>query len=151
MGHHARRGDGSRTVTDDEREALRARIRRTNRDSSGDRSGKRGPLARFLARVLPPTGRRRKRRHRHHDAAPAEVPEQPPRRHPLPVHRSPYAAEHARTTLDGPLARPYLLAYERDNRQAIRRLALELALDGVDIGPTVIHGVRPFSRSVEAP
>ncbi|MGW8374347.1 hypothetical protein [Streptomyces sp. ODS28] len=42
--------------------------------------------------------------------------------------------------LDGdasPLVRPYLVAYE----QAERRTALSLALDGVDVGPWVIHGV----------
>ncbi|MCZ1009047.1 hypothetical protein [Streptomyces lydicus] len=41
-------------------------------------------------------------------------------------------------TLDdpGPLVRPYLLAYE----QCARRAALALALDGIDVGPWVIHG-----------
>ncbi|MET9292769.1 hypothetical protein [Streptomyces sp. NPDC003077] len=35
-----------------------------------------------------------------------------------------------------PLVRPYLLAHE----QQARRRALALALDGIDIGPWVIHG-----------
>ncbi|MFF4280305.1 hypothetical protein ACFY0Z_16105 [Streptomyces kronopolitis] len=35
-----------------------------------------------------------------------------------------------------PLVRPYLLAYE----QHARRAALALALDGIDVGPWVIHG-----------
>ncbi|MFJ2764696.1 hypothetical protein [Streptomyces prasinus] len=42
----------------------------------------------------------------------------------------------------GPLVRPYLLAHERRQRQQARRTALVLALDGVDIGPWVIHGHR---------
>ncbi|WP_344320524.1 hypothetical protein [Streptomyces macrosporus] len=37
-----------------------------------------------------------------------------------------------------PLVRPYLIAYE----QYERRRALVSALDGVDVGPSVIHGVR---------
>ncbi|MBR7678254.1 hypothetical protein [Streptomyces daliensis] len=36
----------------------------------------------------------------------------------------------------GPLVRPYFLAHERQER----RTALALALDGVDVGPWVIHG-----------
>ncbi|MFJ8675531.1 hypothetical protein [Streptomyces sp. NPDC093589] len=36
----------------------------------------------------------------------------------------------------GPLVRPYLLAYEQQER----RTALALALDGIDVGPWVIHG-----------
>ena len=41
-------------------------------------------------------------------------------------------------TLDdpGPLVRPYLLAHE----QQAQRAALALALDGIDVGPWVIHG-----------
>lgn len=37
-----------------------------------------------------------------------------------------------------PLVRPYLLAHEQHQR----RTALALALDGIDIGPPVIHGHR---------
>ncbi|OEU96344.1 hypothetical protein [Streptomyces oceani] len=44
----------------------------------------------------------------------------------------------------GPLVRPYLLAWERQER----RTALELALDGVDTGPWVIHGHRVGSPVV---
>ncbi|MFP1625783.1 hypothetical protein ACLB9X_11545 [Streptomyces sp. 5K101] len=36
----------------------------------------------------------------------------------------------------GPFVRPYLVAHEQQER----RNALELALDGVDVGPWVIHG-----------
>ncbi|GAA3393890.1 hypothetical protein [Streptomyces roseoviridis] len=36
----------------------------------------------------------------------------------------------------GPLVRPYLVAHE----QRDRRIALALALDGIDVGPWVIHG-----------
>ncbi|MFG2532649.1 hypothetical protein [Streptomyces sp. NPDC048516] len=59
--------------------------------------------------------------------------------------RNPSAVRHPRTAasadapvLDGPspLVRPYLLAYE----QHARRAALALALDGIDVGPWVIHG-----------
>jgi hypothetical protein len=42
----------------------------------------------------------------------------------------------------GPLVRPYLLAHERRQQQAERRAALVLALEGIDIGPWVIHGHR---------
>ncbi|MHC0429420.1 hypothetical protein ACX6XY_04405 [Streptomyces sp. O3] len=40
--------------------------------------------------------------------------------------------------LDGPspLVRPYLLAHEQHER----RTALALALDGIDVGPWIIHG-----------
>lgn len=41
--------------------------------------------------------------------------------------------------------RPYLVAFERqqkENRQRERRRALLLALDGIDVGPRVIHGVK---------
>ncbi|SFJ80660.1 hypothetical protein [Streptomyces pini] len=37
-----------------------------------------------------------------------------------------------------PLVRPYVVAYEQQER----RRALALALDGIDVGPPVIHGVR---------
>jgi hypothetical protein len=65
-----------------------------------------------------------------------------------PAPRSPYGLD---TPLDGSavaLVRPYLVAYEqREQRreralQRERRRALLLALDGVDVGPDVIHGVR---------
>lgn len=36
------------------------------------------------------------------------------------------------------LVRPYVIAHE----QRMRRRALELALDGIDVGPRVIHGHR---------
>ena len=38
--------------------------------------------------------------------------------------------------------RPYLVAHE----QRMRRRALVLALDGIDVGPSVIHGHRVGSR-----
>ncbi len=46
--------------------------------------------------------------------------------------------------------RPYLIAHE----QRMRRRALVLALDGIDVGPQVIHGHRvgePVVRRVSAP
>ncbi|MFE1749136.1 hypothetical protein [Streptomyces anandii] len=42
----------------------------------------------------------------------------------------------------GPLVRPYLLAHEREQQQTERRAALVLALEGIDIGPWIIHGHR---------
>ncbi|MFI2509517.1 hypothetical protein [Streptomyces sp. NPDC018972] len=42
----------------------------------------------------------------------------------------------------GPLVRPYLLAHERQQQQLERRAALVLALEGIDIGPWIIHGHR---------
>ncbi|GGZ13382.1 hypothetical protein [Streptomyces poonensis] len=41
-----------------------------------------------------------------------------------------------------PLVRPYLLAHERRQQQQERRAALVLAMDGIDVGPWVIHGHR---------
>jgi hypothetical protein len=38
----------------------------------------------------------------------------------------------------GPLVRPYLLAHEQQER----RTALAFAFDGIDAGPTIIHGHR---------
>ncbi|MFW6695127.1 hypothetical protein [Streptomyces sp. MAR4 CNX-425] len=40
--------------------------------------------------------------------------------------------------------RPYVLAHEQRPRrqQQARRLALAFALDGIDVGPSVIHGHR---------
>ncbi len=35
------------------------------------------------------------------------------------------------------MVRPYLVAYEQQER----RTALALALDGIDVGPYIIHGV----------
>lgn len=53
-------------------------------------------------------------------------------------------------TLDipGPLVRPYLVAYEQQERRRV----LVLALDGIDAGPWVIHGHRlgTCARSVAA-
>lgn len=58
---------------------------------------------------------------------------------PLRVPALPRAATGADAPVidpGGPLVRPYLLAHE----QRARRTALALALDGVDVGPWVIHG-----------
>ena len=59
-----------------------------------------------------------------------------PRTPRLPRHAAPRSAPY----VDGgasPLVRPYLVAYEQQER----RTALSLALDGIDVGPWVIHGV----------
>ncbi|QEU93933.1 hypothetical protein CP970_26200 [Streptomyces kanamyceticus] len=114
-------------------------------------------LRRLLARFLPGTGTRR--------ARVAEAEEPPPRgprsgpRAPTRLPRSPYAREAAENrpvdVSGSPLARPYCRAAERRLLQAERRLALVLALEGVDYGPDVIRGVtlpgwpdRPGGRGV---
>jgi hypothetical protein len=91
-----------------------------------------------------------------HRAAPAPVlepalaPIARPRR-PLPLHKSPYASEAAekRLIMDtiNPV-RPYVLAEPRKRpddperrAQDERRWMLEMAERGIDVGPSVIHGV----------
>ncbi|WP_101256697.1 hypothetical protein [Streptomyces barkulensis] len=56
---------------------------------------------------------------------------------PLPALLRRWAAEPAYHD-PTPLVRPYVVAYEQQER----RRALALALDGIDVGPPVIHGVR---------
>ncbi|MET8688260.1 hypothetical protein ABZV77_29035 [Streptomyces sp. NPDC004732] len=109
-------------------------------------------LRRILARLLPGTGARRavvaggavtSRR----AVEPPDQATRPPRPEAdgprLP--RSPYAREAAEgRTVDVsevPLTRPYYRTAELRLLQAERRLALALALEGVDCGPGVIHGV----------
>ncbi|MEU9186496.1 hypothetical protein AB0D14_18495 [Streptomyces sp. NPDC048484] len=62
-----------------------------------------------------------------------------PRVEPPPRPRSPYAREaatdHRVDVTDVPLTRPYYRAAEKRRLQSERRLALALALDGVDYGP----------------
>ncbi|MEU9485460.1 hypothetical protein AB0D83_17585 [Streptomyces decoyicus] len=83
-------------------------------------------------------------------AAPGTHPSHPTRTSRTSAHepaapRSRASARHPRATspadapvIDGPgpLVRPYLLAHE----QHARRAELALALDGIDVGPWVIHG-----------
>jgi len=57
---------------------------------------------------------------------------------PLPTSRRWWRADEPADGDRSPLVRPYLIAYE----QYERRRALALALDGIDVGPSVIHGVR---------
>jgi len=106
-------------------------------------------LACLCALLLPARGK--------HRATPALVPDSAPTpparpRHPLPEHRSPYAREAAdrRPIVDtiSPV-RPYVLAEPRRRpddakrrAQAERLWALEMAERGIDVGPTVIHGVH---------
>ncbi|MFI1951975.1 hypothetical protein ACH437_08985 [Streptomyces xinghaiensis] len=94
-----------------------------------------------LDALWPPQGRRRAQ-----GPAVAGAAAQRPgggRRRPLPSHRSPYSLPEP---LDGhalALARPYFVACEREQvRQRERRRTLLLALEGVDIGAEIIHGVR---------
>lgn len=112
-------------------------------------------LEALCAFLFPATGVRR---------APAPTPATAPtsqrRRRPLPTHKSPYAHEAAagRTFVDtlSPV-RPYVLARpdERpddpeERAQAYRRWALDMAVRGFDVGPSVIHGVHvsPGSRTL---
>ncbi|MBA4864415.1 hypothetical protein H1V43_24280 [Streptomyces sp. PSKA54] len=80
-------------------------------------------------------------------SAPAAPSAWPPVWRPtsLRSRRRPYGPYEPEEPLNGhetALVRPYLVAHEERERQRERRLALLLALDGVDVGPDVIHGVR---------
>ncbi|MFF4696634.1 hypothetical protein [Streptomyces chattanoogensis] len=92
---------------------------------------------------------------RHRAAAPAPAPGRSyarPRPLRLPSHKSPYAQEAA---ADAPFeelplpVRPYVLAPRAPETtdpehlaQAERRWALDMALRGIDVGPSRIHGVE---------
>lgn len=92
-----------------------------------------------------------------HRATPAPAPDTAPApslrpRRSLPEHKSPYAREAAerRPFVDtiSPV-RPYVLAERRKRpddpkrrAQAERLWALDMAARGIDVGPTVIHGVH---------
>ncbi|MFG2501336.1 hypothetical protein ACGFSB_24385 [Streptomyces sp. NPDC048441] len=104
-----------------------------------------GLLARLLIRLLPGTGARRARLAAE-EPPPRSTPTPPsPAPRPRTLPRSPYAREvtEARPVdVSGiPLTRPYYHAAEHRLLQAERRLALALALEGVDYGPAVVHGV----------
>ncbi len=60
----------------------------------------------------------------------------------MPSLRSPYGLHEPLNGDETIMVRPYLAAHEKRERQRERRVALLLALDGIDIGPDVIHGVR---------
>ncbi|MEU9112954.1 hypothetical protein AB0D04_14490 [Streptomyces sp. NPDC048483] len=112
-------------------------------------------LIRWAERLFPANGR-------HRAAAPAPAPGPAPRPRPLalPRHKSPYAQEAA---VDAPFdelpvpVRPYVLephvpqANDPERiAQAERRWALDMALRGIDVGPSRIHGVEvsPGRRTV---
>ncbi|MFD8969261.1 hypothetical protein ACFV0C_30475 [Streptomyces sp. NPDC059568] len=116
-------------------------------------------LRTILAVLLPAEGK--------HRTAPVKAAEQPsaaPVAAPWPVTlpRSPYAEYNADPVPlvgeEPPLVRPLVAAYEKaleaqrarvaeQEAQRQRRLAVAAALDGFDIGPDVIHGVRlPLAR-----
>ncbi|MFI5759684.1 hypothetical protein ACIA8F_01935 [Streptomyces sp. NPDC051563] len=111
-------------------------------------------FARLLAVLLPAGGKHRSTV----TSEPAPTPFSSPRL-PLPEHKSPYAHEAAQRqafvdTINP--VRPYVIAPPRRRpddpkrrAQAERRWALDMALRGIDVGPTVIHGrqVRPDSRT----
>ncbi|WP_411146994.1 hypothetical protein [Streptomyces sp. x-80] len=114
-------------------------------------------LACLCLLLFPARGKRR--------ATPTPAPEpvpalSPQPRRPLPAHMSPYARGAAekrpfRDTLS-PI-RPYVLSAPKKRpddaerlAQAERRWALDMALRGIDVGPSTIHGVhvRPGSRTL---
>ncbi|WP_405646498.1 hypothetical protein [Streptomyces sp. NBC_00019] len=66
----------------------------------------------------------------------AEIPVLPP--YLLRRRRSSESATAMAARRPASRVRPYLVAHE----QRMRRRALVLALDGIDVGPTVIHGHR---------
>lgn len=57
---------------------------------------------------------------------------------PAPVARRCRWTTDKPAPVDVPLVRPFVIAHE----QRERRRALALALDGIDVGPHLIHGVR---------
>lgn len=59
----------------------------------------------------------------------------------VPSPRSPYGLHELLSGDETIMVRPYLAAHEKRERQRERRVTL-LALDGIDIDPDVIHGVR---------
>jgi hypothetical protein len=107
-------------------------------------------LVRLLALLFPAREK--------HRAIPAPAPEPTapaptarPRRS-LPEHKSPYAREAAERrpfTDDISPVRPYVLTEHRTRpddperrAQAERLWALDMTARGIDVGPTVIHGVH---------
>lgn len=119
-------------------------------------------LARLFALLFPACGTHRATPEP--EPVPA-VPAPPLRRplRPLPALRSPYAHQAAtqRPFVDtiNPV-RPYLTTPPRrwpqspeQRAQAERRWALDMALRGLDVGPSTIHGVHvmPGSRTSHVP
>ncbi|WP_236560690.1 hypothetical protein [Streptomyces sp. F-3] len=113
----------------------------------------RAPILSLLSLLLPATGRRRRpRRPGHAPASPRTLSglrllirhtAVPGLCAALPRPRTRTRPETSAPLQDtGPLVRPYLLAHERLQRQEERRAALVLALEGIDVGPWVIHGHR---------
>jgi hypothetical protein len=97
----------------------------------------------WVSALLTPRPRGRHRAERTLAAPPLFTPPAPPAQPTSP--RSPYGGYGRDEPLNGnetSLVRPYLVAHEERERQRERRLVLLLALDGVDVGPEVIHGVR---------
>ncbi|KUH36150.1 MULTISPECIES: hypothetical protein [Streptomyces] len=98
-------------------------------------------LGGLLGAVTPGSGRRRAGSHR---AAPSCAPTPIRRaapRAPLPRLRSPYGSTEPLDGRASLLVRPYLLAHERQENQARRRLTLVLAADfGIDLDTRVLHG-----------
>lgn len=88
----------------------------------------------------------------------ASTPARESRRRPLPPHKSPYAEEaHQQFDDDLTPVRPYVAASPpwrpamgEQRAQAERRWAADMATRGIDVGPSVIHGVHvaPGSRTV---
>ncbi|MET8247331.1 hypothetical protein ABZV31_24650 [Streptomyces sp. NPDC005202] len=110
-------------------------------------------LALLLPILIPATGRRRRNRPGLAPASPRTLSglrllirrtAPPGLLAGLPAKPRNGVRTHVSSLLDdpGPLVRPYLLAHERRQQQLERRAALVLALDGIDVGPWVIHGHR---------
>ncbi|CAL9469798.1 hypothetical protein SUDANB6_02813 [Streptomyces sp. enrichment culture] len=111
-------------------------------------------FALVLALLFPATGRRRLHHRHRRPGHPAPAPLSPRTLSGLRlfIRRSappgllaalpPRRWKDTPAALDdtGPLVRPYLLAHERRQRQLERRAALVLAVEGIDVGPWVIHG-----------
>ena len=81
-------------------------------------------LRAILAALLPPTGKRR-------ETVPPSVTARPQQPHPASRVAPPLMIDGE--AID--IVRPYVVCAER-------RRALELALDGIDVGPEIIHGWR---------
>ncbi|MER6011056.1 hypothetical protein [Streptomyces bluensis] len=87
------------------------------------------------------------------------APTPKPHRRPLPPHKSPYAvaaATHRPTVETSSPARPYLDAprkqrTSKQQAQAERWWILDMATRGIDVGPTMIHGVHVGAGSRTIP
>lgn len=95
-------------------------------------------LRELLGLIAPGSGRRRAGSS---PAAPVVAPTRRTAAPQAPRLRSPYGLDHPLDGNASVLVRPYLLAHERRQAQARRRLTLLLAADfGIDLDTRVLHG-----------